>query len=173
MSMQREIIRIRPEAAEDHHAIRRVVESAFGGADEVTLVDALRAGGFAVIELVAEVDSQIVGHVLFSRIALVTPTDRIPLISLAPVAVQPDYQKQGVGSQMIREGLERLRDQGESAVVVLGHPEYYPRFGFSAQLAQSLESPYSGKPSWMALELVHVALRGVSGRVEYSPPFQA
>lgn len=166
-------IHIRPETADDHPAIRHVVHSAFGGSDEVKLVDALRSGGWVLIELVAEFDNQIVGHVLFSRIALATQTGKISLVSLAPVAVLPDYQKQSIGSRLIRSGLKQLKDQGESVVVVLGHPEYYPRFGFSAELARSLHSPYSGKPAWMALELQSGALKDIQGQVDYSPPFSA
>lgn len=164
---------MRPAAADDHPSIRRVIQLAFGGTDEVKLVDGLRAGGWVLLELVAEFDNQIVGHVLFSRIALVTQTDRVSLVSLAPVAVLPEYQQQGIGSQLIRSGLKHLRDQGETIVVVLGHPDYYPRFGFSAQLAQPLHSPYSGKPAWMALELQSDALKGIHGQIEYSPPFSA
>jgi putative acetyltransferase len=166
-------IHIRPVTADDHPSIRHIAQSAFAGTDEVKLVDALRTGGWVIAELVAEVDDQIVGHVLFSRIALATQTRRISLVSLAPVAVLPDYQKQGIGSRLIRSGLKQLQDQGESVVVVLGHPEYYPRFGFSAELAQSLHSPFSGKPAWMALEIHSGALKDIQGQVEYSPPFSA
>ena len=95
----------------------------------------------------------------------------VPALALAPVAVRPDHQKRGIGSALIRAGLAACRADGHRIVVVLGHAEYYPRFGFSAKLAEPLASPFSGKDSWMALELVPGALDGVVGAVQYAPPF--
>jgi hypothetical protein len=95
----------------------------------------------------------------------------VPALALAPVAVRPDHQKRGIGSALIRSGLEACRAGGHRIVVVLGHAEYYPRFGFSAKLAEPLSSPFSGRDSWMALELVPGALDGVVGTVQYAPPF--
>ena len=77
----------------------------------------------------------------------------------------------GIGSRLVKEGLEVCRQRGHAIVVVLGHPEFYPRFGFSAELAASLESPFGGGEAWMALELVTGSLAGIKGRVEYPPPF--
>jgi putative acetyltransferase len=88
------------------------------------------------------------------------------------MAVLPAWQKMGIGSALVRRGLELCKEQGHRIVVVLGHPDFYPRFGFSAKLAERLESPYSGHAAFMALEWVPGALEGVVGKVEYPPPFQ-
>jgi putative acetyltransferase len=87
------------------------------------------------------------------------------------MAVLPEYQRRGIGSALVRRALERCRDLGHRIVVVLGHPEYYPRFGFCPVLARALDSPFGGGDAFMALELVPGALESVTGRVEYAPPF--
>ncbi len=87
------------------------------------------------------------------------------------MAVLPDHQRRGVGSRLVADGLLACRQAGHRIVLVLGHPEFYPRFGFSADLAQTLESPFGSGAAWMALELVPGAMAGVQGRVEYPPPF--
>ena len=161
---------IRAETSADFDAIRRVNRLAFGGDLEVRLVDALRDGGWLRLSLVAERDSEIVGHILFSELPIETPQGTLPALSLAPVAVLPEHQKQGIGSELIRQGLVNSRLAGYRIVIVVGHPEYYPRFGFSAELARPLESPYAGE-ACMALELEPGVLNGVTGRVTYPPPF--
>jgi putative acetyltransferase len=162
---------IRPEAEADRDAVRRLNRLAFEGEAEARLVDALRDGGHVRVSLVADLDGEIVGHVLFSDLPIVTADGTVPALSLAPLAVLPRHQRQGVGSALLRRGLEVCREQGHRIVLVLGHPEFYPRFGFSADLARPLESPFGGGEPWMALELVPGALGNVSGRVEYPPPF--
>lgn len=161
---------IRDEAPFDRTAIYEVHRQAFGGEDESRLVDVLRDQGYHRVSLVAEEDSTVVGHVLFSAIEIVTPDARRPVLSLAPVGVLPAWQNRQVGTQLIRQGLECCRSAGHSIVLVVGHPPYYPRFGFSAELARQLDCAYTGE-SFMALELVPAAMRGLRGRVEYSPPF--
>jgi putative acetyltransferase len=163
-------ITIRPETDADVVAIRQVTSSAFGRDDEARLVDALRAGGYARVSLVAEIDGQVAGHILFSDLPIVTAGGPVPALALAPMAVAPPFQRQGIGSTLVRRGLDVSRDAGQRIVVVLGHVAFYPRFGFSANLARRLQSPYAG-PSFMAVELVAGALDGVSGKVEYAPPF--
>jgi putative acetyltransferase len=164
------VVDIRPETEIDYEAIRVVNQRAFGGDEEARLVDALRDRGYVRLSLVAEVDGRVVGHILFSELPIVTESGTVAALSLAPMAVLPEYQRRGIGSQLVKRGLEMCRELGHRIVVVLGHEEYYPRFGFSWQLARPLASPFAGK-SWMALELVPGALAGVSGRVEYPPPF--
>lgn len=161
---------IRPESPTDHEAIRQVNRLAFGKDEEARLVDALRDGGYVQVSLVAERDEQIVGHVLFSDLPIITDSGTVPALALAPMAVVPKFQRQGIGSQLVRCGLDACRVQGHRIVIVLGHPEFYPRFGFSSDLARPLQSPFSGE-AWMATELVPGALDGVAGRVEYPPPF--
>jgi putative acetyltransferase len=164
---------IRPETAADHHAIRHVNRLAFGQDAEARLVDALRDGGYVRASLVAEKDAQVVGHILFSDLPIVTWAGTIPALALAPLAVVPEVQKQGIGSALMRRGLEVCKEQGHRIVVVVGHPHFYQRFGFSSKLAAQLESAYSGRESFMAVELVPGALDGVTGRVQYPPPFEA
>lgn len=134
----------------DHPAIAEVVKAAFGQPDEARLVERLRAEGDVLCELVAVEEDAVVGHILFSRLW----ADRYELIAaLAPVAVTPGRQGDGLGSALIRTGLESAKEFGAHGVIVLGHPDYYPRFGFSAETAKSVKAPYAGSPAFMALAL--------------------
>src|SRR5205807_7027312 len=99
-----------------------------------------------------------------------TPNGTVPTLALAPMAVIPLRQRQGVGTSLVREGLRKCAEAGHRIVVVLGHPDYYPRFGFSARLAERLMAPFSGA-AFMALELMPGALAEVAGEVRYAPPF--
>ena len=164
-------ILVRPETAADHKAIRQVNRLAFGQEAEANLVDALRGAGHSRVSLVAEVEGQVVGHILFSELSIMTKTGTVPALALAPMAVLPGFQKQGIGSELVRRGMDVCRDQGHRIVVVLGHPNFYPRFGFSSRLAERLESPFGKGPSHMAAELVPGALDGVEGKVIYPKPF--
>jgi putative acetyltransferase len=161
------------ETEQDHDAVRQVNRLAFGQEDEARLVDALRAGGFAPVSLVARVNSQVVGHIMFSDLSIITETGTVAALALAPMAVLPEFQRQGIGSVLVRHGLDACKLQGHRIVVVLGHADFYPRFGFSARLAEHLESPYGRGPSHMAVELVLAALSGVVGKLVYAPPFDA
>jgi putative acetyltransferase len=120
--------------------------------------------------MVAESAGQVIGHILFSKLRIMTAERTIEALALAPLSVLPAGQRQGVGSRLVREGLHACGALGHRIVIVLGHPEFYPRFGFSAGLAQRLTAPFSG-PAFMALELDPAALHGISGRVAYPPPF--
>jgi putative acetyltransferase len=161
---------IRDEGPGESLAIDQLLELTFGGRDEANLVAALREGGFNLLSLVAERQSQVVGHVLFTRLPIVGDHQTWSAIALAPLAVHPASHGQGIGTALLRTGLARLYERGETIVVVLGHESYYARFGFSATSAIPLKSSFSG-PHWMALELTPGALQGVEGRVQYAPPF--
>ena len=163
---------IRPETGADIDPIREVNRLAFGGDDEARLVGALRAGGYVRLSLVAEVGGQVVGHVLFSDLPIVTAEGNAHALALAPLAVLPSHQRRGFGSRLVGDGLRACTEAGHRVVVVLGHPEFYSRFGFSSKAAGPLKSPYSG-PAFMAVELVPAALEGVRGEVRYPPPFGA
>ena len=164
---------IRPEADQDRAAIWNVNQTAFGGDTEAALVDALRDGGFVEVSLVAASEGQNVGHILFSRVNIVTGSAKMEALSLAPMAVLPAHQRKGIGSRLVWAGLNACRVRGHRIVLVLGHPAYYQKFGFSAQLAERIESPFGGGEAWMAMELWPDTLQGVEGRVEFSPPFSA
>jgi putative acetyltransferase len=164
---------IRPQTPTDNEAIRHVNRLAFGQDAEAQLVDTLRGGGYVRASLVAEQDGKVVGHVLFSALPIITEAKMVPALALAPMAVLPGYQKQGIGSALIRCGLDICRAQGHRIVIVLGHPHFYQRFGFSSKLTAQLESPYSERESFMVVELIPGALDGIAGRVEYPPPFKA
>lgn len=164
-------IQVRAEKVQDHEVVRQVNRLAFGQEAEARLVDALRAGGHAPVSLVAEVNGQVVGHILFNDLNILTDKGDVPALALAPMAVLPEFQRQGIGSILVRRGMEVCKEQGHRIVVVLGHAHFYPRFGFSAKLAERLKSPYGSGPSHMAIELVPGALNGVAGKLVYSPPF--
>jgi putative acetyltransferase len=164
------LVLVRTESAEDRAAIYAVNEAAFGGREESELVDRLREDGSVLLSLVAEIEGRVAGHILFSRMFLDTGADLFPAAALAPMAVLPERQRQGIGGALIRAGLDAMRAQGERIVIVVGHAEYYPRFGFSPKLAAALESPFPPEV-FMALELAPAALDGVRGKVRYAAPF--
>jgi len=166
-------VTIRPETAADHAAIHEVNRLAFGQDAEAKLVDSLRDGGYVRLSLVAEFGGQIVGHILFSLLPIITEIGVVEALALAPMAVLPTHQRQGIGTKLVEEGLRLCRQAGHKIVVVLGHPAFYPRFRFSSSLAVPLTSPFGGGDAWMAVELVPGAMAGVAGRVEYPPPFAA
>jgi putative acetyltransferase len=157
---------VRDEIAQDGPAVRSITEDAFGRPEEAELIENLRAEGAVLCSLVAEEHGRVVGHILFTRMWI----DRIAAIALAPMAVLTEYQRQGVGQRLVRHGLDLLRERGERIVIVLGHPDYYPRFGFSIEMARGLESPFPPE-AYMALELQTGALAGVRGKVRYPAAF--
>lgn len=161
---------IREREAADDDAIRRLNDTAFGGPDESRLVDDLRAAHLAAVEWVAIEGTAIVGHILFSPLAVTRGKDEIRALSLAPMSVQPGRQRRGTGSTLVRAGLAAAKTGGWQAVFVLGHPGFYPRFGFSAARARPFKAPFTGE-AFMALELEPGALGGGDGRVVYPPPF--
>lgn len=161
---------IREERPEDVAAIRRVNEAAFARPNEADLVDALRAEGAVMRSLVAEVDGAIAGHILFTRMWIDQSAGSIPAVALAPMAVLPEHQRRGIGSRLVVDGLDRLRQMQERIVLVVGHEHYYPRFGFSSEKARSLASPFPPE-AFMAVELEPGALAGVTGRVRYARAF--
>jgi putative acetyltransferase len=164
------IIRCERTGPEEWLAVRSIVEAAFGRPDEANLVDRLRREGVILASVVAELEQRIVGHILFSRMSIEMEGGSISATALAPIAVLPSHQRQGIGGRLIRHGLDLLRRQGERIVVVLGHPNYYPRFGFSSGKARCLESPFR-PDAFMAMELSPGALEGIYGKVKYPAAF--
>jgi putative acetyltransferase len=169
-----ERVRIRPETAADHGGIRKANKKAFGGKNESKLVDAVRESEFFVPELslVAELGGQVVGHILFTPVLIVEGEKETPALALAPMCVLPEFQERGIGSMLVRRGLEECARLGHKLVVVLGHAEYYPRFGFVPAGERGLKLPFEAPAeAFMVRELVPGALDGVSGTVDYPDPF--
>jgi len=161
---------VREEEPGDIEAVRALNEAAFGQPDEGAIVDALRGHCPDHISLVAIDDDQVNGHIMFSPVTM----DGGPRgMGLAPMAVLPDRQRDGIGSSLVREGLSRLRQDGCPYVIVLGHPEYYPRFGFEPASEYGLACQWEGIPdeAFMVLVLDPEAMGGVRGVARYRPEF--
>jgi putative acetyltransferase len=164
-------MRIRREDKADRAAIHAVNRAAFGTSVEADLVDVLRRKGGNLVSLVAVVDDAVVGHVLFSPVSL-SEHDNLNIMGLGPMAVAPDHQRKGIGSALVREGLKRCKQLGCQAVVVLGHAEYYPRFGFVPAARYAIRSEYDVPDDvFMIAELVVGALHGASGVIRYDEAF--
>ncbi len=160
---------IRDAAPRYYPAIRAIISHAFCQGIEADLVERLRADGDVLFELVASDDVALQGHILYSRLAITRGRDTIAAAALAPVSVLPKFQRHGLGGALIETGNARCAGLGLKAVLVLGHPSYYPRFGFTAAAAQALAAPFCG-PSFMALEIEPGAL-ATGGRVRYAKAF--
>jgi putative acetyltransferase len=163
-------VALRPETPADAPGVRRVNEEAFGQPDEAEIVDRLRARAEGYLALVAVEGNEVVGHIAFSRVTLDPPRPELSLLGLAPMAVLPDRQGEGVGSALVREGLAACREAGADAVFVLGHPGYYPRFGFTPAAQHGIRDEYGAPPeAFLVLELRPGALEGVRGTARYDP----
>ena len=166
------MIVVRAEDIADRAAVHRINELAFGQPDEANLVDALRSKASPFISLVAVVDEQVVGHIFFSPVTIESDQGVFGAMGLAPMAVLPEYQNKGIGSQLVREGLKECQRLGQDIVVVLGHPEFYPRFGFAPASLKGLKSEYDVRDEvFMLLEMSEGALAGRRGLVKYHPEF--
>jgi putative acetyltransferase len=163
-------LQIRQEAETDRDGVRAVHLAAFHGDDEADLVDRLHADGDALFGLVAAEAGRIVGHIFFSPLGIATASGTIPAAALAPLAVLPQRQRRGIGTALVRRGLALCRERGVPAVVVLGDPAFYHRFGFRAETARQLDAPWSG-PHLMAIELVPGGLGDVPGMACYAAAF--
>lgn len=161
------MISIRTATSRDREAIRLVEEHAFGQQTEAGLVDALVANGDSVVELVAEEDGQVVGHILFSRLYVENGRKRVPAVALAPLAVEPSFHGTGIGGALVREAHIRLKAAGETMAIVLGDPEYYGRFGYVHDRAAKFESEFQGE----ALQALAWGDAPESGRLVYASAF--
>jgi putative acetyltransferase len=164
---------IKSEEPREIAGIRHVNLAAFGAAGEADLVDALRQHARPFLSLVAVEEDEVVGHIAFSPVTLAPHPDLL-IAGLAPMAVVPSRQRQGIGSSLVRAGLNEVRRLGFEAVVVLGHADYYPRFGFRTASSFGLVSEYDVPDDvFMALELREGALRGYGGTIRYHSAFSA
>jgi len=165
-------MRIREEEAGDAAAVRSVNERAFGRRNEADLVEAVRAAGAATLSLVAEEDGAVVGHILFSPVEVDSPSGAWLAVGLGPMSVPPDLQRQGIGAELVRQGLERLRRAGHRAVMLVGHPSYYPQFGFADGARFGLRWEVDAPAGvFQVLELVPGALAGRGGVARFRPEF--
>lgn len=160
-------IKIRDEEAQDIEQVRKIVHAAFPSESESKLVDQLRANGKAIISLVALKGNDVVGHILFSPVSTTPPSEGKGL-GLAPVAVHPGVQRQGIGSRLIHEGLRRCKELGFEYCVVLGSPEYYARFGFEKASKFGVRNEYGVDDEFM---LMRFSQRAVTGLAKYAKEF--
>jgi putative acetyltransferase len=162
---------IRAEEQRDWPAVHAVNVSAFETPAEANLVDALREQAQPLVSLIAEDNGAIVGHIMFSPVSL-SGHPGLKIMGLAPMAVAPAHQRKGIGSALVRAGLEQCQQLGFGAVVVLGHPTYYPRFGFSSSARFGIGCEYEvPEEVFMVVELEAGCLRGASGKVRYHAAF--
>jgi putative acetyltransferase len=162
---------IRAEERRDWAAVHAVNVSAFETPAEANLVDALREQAQPLVSLIAEDNGAIVGHIMFSPVSL-SGHPALKIAGLAPMAVAPEHRRKGIGSALVRAGLEQCRQLGFGAVVVLGHPAYYPRFGFLSSTCFGIGCEYEvPEEVFMVVELQAGFLRGASGKVKYHSAF--
>jgi putative acetyltransferase len=167
------MIEIRPESQTDIFAINKVNIAAFGRENEARLVDLLRDNESLVLSMVAETNGSIVGHIAYSPIMInYSDGSQMSALALAPVAVLPEFQKLGIGIRLVQVSLDILKARGTSVVIVLGHPEYYPRFGFVPASRYNIKCPFEvPDDTFMLLELTGGILENKEGVVKYRPEF--
>ena len=162
---------IRPETEKDKTAIQQINQSAFETFAEATLVDTLREQCHPIISLIAEEDRKVVGHIMFSPVALNRSSD-IKIMGLAPMAVLPNYQRKGIGAALVQAGLDECKKLGFGTVVVLGHTNYYPKYGFISAVQFGINCEYDvPEDAFMVLELEAGYLAGVKGKIQYHSAF--
>jgi len=165
-------LEIRRERRDDRAAVREVNELAFERSAEADLVDAVRSAGAVTLSLVAALDGAVVGHILFSPVTVASPSGEFSAIGLGPMAVLPQHQRSGIGSALVRAGLGEIGRAGHEVVVVLGHPAYYPRFGFVRASTLGVRWEYDAPDeAFMVVELRPGALAGRGGVVRFRPEF--
>ncbi len=165
---------VRPETKEDYSAISEINELAFGQKNEGELIERLRKTGHYIPELslVAVSGDRIVGHILFYPVLIRDESETHVSLALSPMAVHPDCQRKGVGVRLVQEGLAVAKQLGHDSVVVVGHPEYYPMFGFHPASNWDIKAPFDvPDEAFLALELIEGALMNVRGTVEYPEEF--
>ena len=158
---------VRPEQEKDYEQVRAILQMTFPSEAESNLVDALRVNGKSIISLVAVCAEEVVGYIIFSPVST-TPPSEAKALGLAPLAVRPDMQSQGIGSKLIYVGLQFCRDLGYDFCVVLGDPNYYRRFGFETASRFDLQNEYRVDEEFMVIRFSH---HNTIGLVKYSPEF--
>ncbi len=165
---------IREEQPSDIEKIWKVNSEAFETEEEANLINVLRNSGCTYISLVAESETNIIGHILFTPVELSGNDNHLKIMGLAPMAVFSQYQNKGIGSQLVEAGLELCKLQGYDAVVVLGHPNYYPKFGFVPSAKYNIKSEYDVPDDvFMVLELAPGCLKTHAGIIKYHQAFNS
>ena len=165
---------IREETSRDVGQVRMINIAAFEQPDEADLVEALRANCPEVVSLVAELDGRVVGHILFSPVTLPAGEHTLQGMGLAPMAVLPEHQRDGIGARLVEEGIARLERAGCPFVIVLGHPDYYPRFGFERASTHAISCQWEVRDeAFMVRILDPEATAGAAGVARYRPEFDA
>jgi putative acetyltransferase len=165
------VVEIRNETPDDYQTVRSVLTRTMGS-EVADLVQLLRNRDKAIIALVAELNGVVVGHIMFSPITVPNAPEDFRGLGLAPLAVVEEFQNKGIGSKLSRAGLEACRQRRFDAVVVLGHVNYYPRFGFSRAKDHGLNNEYNANDAFMVMELKPGVLHRISGLVKYAPEFR-
>jgi putative acetyltransferase len=162
---------IRSEIKNDAKQITNVNDFAFDQRNEGKMISALRENKKFIhaLSLIAEIDSKIVGHILFFPVNIIAGKNTFEVLSLAPMAVLPEYQRQGIGKKLVIEGLNKSKKRGYKAVIVLGHPDYYPKFRFERASKWNIKLPIEDVPdeASMAIELEEGFLKDKAGLIEY------
>jgi predicted N-acetyltransferase YhbS len=172
-------LKIRPETKNDYKEVFNVVENAFKGTDfadntEQFLVERLRKSYAFIPELsmVAEINGKIVGHILLTKLKIKNQTNEFASLALAPISVLPEFQGKGIGGKLILESHKKAKELGHKSIVLLGHENYYPRFGYERADKYGIELPFDvPKENCMVIELVENGLNGVNGMVKYPKEF--
>jgi putative acetyltransferase len=163
------LMEIRKERPDDVAAVRDVNRRAFGQDQEANIVDALRTNGGALLSLVATVNGQVVGHIMYSPL---TVAENVNGVALGPMAVLPEYQRQGLGTRLIEAGNRKIKDAGYPFIIVVGHADYYPRFGFRPANEYGIKSEWDVPDEvFMLLVLNEEKMQGVSGLAKYRLEF--
>ena len=172
-------VKIRKETDADHDQVAFIIEEAFknmpfSDQKEHSLVEKLRLSDTFIPELslIAEINDKIVGHILLSRLVIRNKENSFPSLSLAPLSVLPSFQKKGIGSKLIQEAHNRAINLGFQSIILLGHEDYYPRFGYKMCKLFDIKVPFKAPDkNCMAIELTKDSLKLISGIVEYPPEF--
>ena len=163
------LIEIREERSDDVAAVREVNRRAFGQDQESNIVDALRTNGGALLSLVATVNGQVAGHIMYSPL---TVAENVNGVALGPMAVVPEYQRQGIGTKLIEAGNRKIKDAGYPFIIVVGHAEYYPRFGFRPAIEYGIKCEWDIPDEvFMLLVLNEAKMQGASGLAKYRHEF--
>ena len=165
------LIEIREERADDVAAVRNMNRRAFGQDQESNIVDALRANGAALLSLVATLDDRVVGHIMYSPLTI---GGNVTGAALGPMAVLPEHQRQGIGSKLVKVGNQKLKDAGYPFIIVVGHADYYPRFGFKRANEHGITCEWDLPDDvFMLLVLDQAKMESVSGLATYRQEFSS